>query len=72
MSGRNDLSRTDIESLINEWVIGRNGERDRKIVRRRMIDGILFDALAAEFDLSLDQIKRIVYKRQKEIFKHID
>lgn len=66
-----DYSRTEIESVIDEWVVGKNAERDRKILKRRLIDGICFEPLAEEFDLSVPQIKRIVYKGEEKIFKHI-
>lgn len=66
-----DYSRTEIENAIDEWIIGKNAERDRKILKRRLIDGICFEPLAEEFELSVPQIKRIVYKGEEKIFKHI-
>lgn len=65
---KHDLSRTEIEHLISEWVLN---ERDRKIMSRRLIDGICYEPLAEEFDLSVRQIKNIVYKNEKRILKHI-
>lgn len=61
------LSRTEIECLIDEWIVGRNAERNRKILKRRLIDGILFENLAEEFDLSVTQVKTIVYKGMKRL-----
>ena len=66
-----DLSRSDIELLIHEWIIGQNAERDRQILRRRLFDGITFERLAEEFDLSVRCTKQIVYKGQNKIFRHI-
>jgi hypothetical protein len=66
-----DLSRTEIDLLINEWIIGRNAERDRQILRRRLFDGICFEPLAEEFDLSVRQVKNIVYKSERKIFSHV-
>ena len=66
-----DLCRSDIEYLLHEWIIGRNAERDRAILRRRLFDGITFERLAEEFDLSVRCTKSIVYKGQQKIFKHI-
>ena len=60
------------EYLINQWVIGRNGERDRNILRRKLIIGITFDDLACEFDLSKQRIEQIVYRRLKMLTSHID
>lgn len=62
-----DLSVSEVEHLIDEWIFN---ERDRAILKRRLIDGITFEALAREFDLSVVQVKRIVKKRQPELFKH--
>ena len=63
-----DLSRSQLEHLIDEWIFS---ERDRKILRRRLLDGICYEPLAEEFDLSVRQVKNIVYKNQDKIFKHI-
>ena len=65
-----DLGRSDIDRLIEEWIWGRNAERDRAILRRRLFDGITFERLAEEFDLSVRCTKEIVYKGQNRIFKH--
>lgn len=65
-----DISRSEIERLINEYIVGRNAERDRMILTRRLIDGITYERLAEEFDMSVRQIKNIVYKRQEQIYIH--
>ena len=52
------VSRTEAEGLINEWIFS---ERDRKILRRRLLDGLTFDELSEEFDLSTQRVKVIVY-----------
>lgn len=66
-----DLNRSEIDLLINEWIIGRNAERNRQILRRRLFDGICFEPLAEEFDLSVRQVKNIVYKGERIIFSHL-
>lgn len=66
------ISRTDIETAIDTWIIGRNAERDRKILYRRLIDGIYYEPLAEEFDMSVRQVKRIVYKGSDVIFNHVE
>ena len=63
-----ELSRSQIEHLIDEWIFS---ERDRAILKRRMLDGVLYDALAEEFDLSVRQIKKIVYKSRDKIYSHL-
>ena len=66
-----DLSRTEIEFAINEWIIGKNAERDRKVIRRRLIDGVTFERLAEENELSVSQAKRIVWKWSEIVFRHL-
>ena len=63
-----ELSRSQLETLIDEWIFS---ERDRAILKRRMLDGICFDQLADEFNLSVRQIKNIVYKAKDRLFKHL-
>ena len=69
-SDMHNYSRSEIERLADEWIVGRNAERDRKILKRRLLDGITFDRLAEEFDLSVRQVKNIVYRREDELFCH--
>ena len=61
-------SRTEIETAINEWILN---ERNRAILKRRLLDGICYEPLAEEFGLSVDRIKQIVYKSQTKLFKHL-
>ena len=63
-----ERSRTEIEHLIDEWIFS---ERDRKILKRRLLDGICYEPLAEEFDISVRQIKTIVYRQQERLFKHL-
>ena len=60
-----DMSRTEIEFLIDEWI---HKERDRAILKRRLLDGICYEPLAEEFDLSVRQVKNIVYKAEERLF----
>ena len=66
--GLEDKSRSEIENLIDEWIFS---ERDRAILKRRLLDGICYEPLAEEFDLSVRHVKNIVYKAQERLFKHI-
>jgi len=66
-----DLSRSELENLIDEWIIGNKAQRDRALIKRRLIDGICYEPLAEEFDLSVRQVKNIVYKCEEKIFRHI-
>ena len=63
-----NLSRSEWENLIDQWIFS---ERDRAILKRRLLDGICYEPLAEEFDLSVQQTKSIVYKLQNRLFLKI-
>lgn len=48
-----------------------HSERDRLILSRRLIDGITFEKLAEEFDLSTKAVRIIVHKQETILFRHI-
>jgi DNA-directed RNA polymerase specialized sigma24 family protein len=58
-----------MEHFIDEWIFS---ERDRRILKRRLLDGICYEPLAEEFDLSVRQVKTIVYKQQKIVYQKIE
>lgn len=64
-----NLSRSEMEHFIDEWIFS---ERDRRILKRRLLDGICYEPLAEEFDLSVRQVKTIVYKQQKIVYQKIE
>ena len=66
-----DISRTECDFAIDEWIVGKNAERNRNGIRRRLIDGITFERLAEEHELSVSQVKRIVWKCSEIIFRHL-
>lgn len=64
-----NISNSQISHLIDEWI---KSERDRKILKRRLIDGVCFEPLAEEFELSVRQVKNIVYKSECILIKHLN
>ena len=63
-----NLSRSDWENLIDEWIFN---EREREILKRRLLDGLTFEQLAEEFNYSDKNIQRIIYKGTARLFKKI-
>lgn len=62
-----ELSRTQYEDLILEWIFS---ERDRAITRRKLLDGLTYEQIAEEFDISEVQAKRIVRKSEEVLLRH--
>ena len=59
------MPRSELEYRINEWVLH---ERDRRILYRRLIDGVCLEPLSEEFELSVRQVNRIIHKYENKIF----
>lgn len=65
--------RTQLEHAIGERIVlSLNAERDREIMRRRLVDGAPVEKLTGEFDLTEQRIKAIIDKWYDVIFEHID
>ena len=65
---RYNLPRSEIEFLINQWIFNK---RDREILVDRLLDGLTFERLAEKHNLSVQQVKTIVYKSMNKLEKHI-
>lgn len=63
-----NTSRSEAEYLINEWIFN---VRDRDIVRRRILDGLSFEELSEEFNLSVQRTKAIVYQNIDKLSCHL-
>ena len=63
-----NYTNSQIRDLIAEHI---HSERDRKILERRLIDGITFEKLAEEFDLSVRQTKTIVHRNECVLFRKL-
>lgn len=67
LNGHN-LSKAQVLDLIDSYIFN---ERNRHILRRRLIDGICYEDLAEEFVLSVNQVKTICYKAVETLLLHI-
>lgn len=63
-----NISNSEIDKAISDWI---HNKRNREILHDRLIDGMIFDELSAKYNLSVQQIKTIVYKGKETIFTHI-
>ena len=63
-----EYTNSRIRELIAEVI---HSERDRKILARRLIDGVTFERLAEEQELSVSQVKRIIWKGSEIVFRNL-
>ena len=62
-----EYTNSQILELIGEYI---HSDRDRGILARRLIDGVTFERLADEFEMSPRQIQTIVHKNEAILFRH--
>ena len=63
-----EYTNSQIREIIREHI---HSERDRKILYRRLVDGVCYEPLAEEFEISVSQVKRIIRKNTEILFRHI-
>ena len=63
-----EYTNSEIAEAIDEYI---HSKRDRCVLKSRLIDGICFEPLAEMYDMSVRQIKTIVYKGQDIVFRHV-
>lgn len=54
---------TQMESLIDEYIVGKRAKRDRAILRMYFLDGLTYEEIAENIGMSSVQVGRIVRKQ---------
>lgn len=80
---RTDLNRDQYDHAIDQWILGRNAERDRLILKMYLFEGITYKSMLLRLEkiseemndpsyyIGEDRLKQVVRKRKKELFRHI-
>lgn len=63
-----EYTNSQIKELIEEHIHSR---RDRQVLYLRLVDGLTFEKISEEMDLSVRHTKTIVYKAEEILFKHL-
>ena len=63
-----EYSNSQIRVIIAEYI---HDEKHRKLMCRRMIDNVTLERLAEEFQMSVSQVKRIIWKNSEIVFRHL-
>jgi DNA-directed RNA polymerase specialized sigma24 family protein len=64
-----DISRDEWERTIDQYIFS---ERNRKMLKRKLLDGLTYEALAEEFDLSVQRTKTIISESKTRLFRYIN
>ena len=65
---RFNLSNSEVCYLIDQWI---RNERDRAILKDRLINGLTFERIAEKHDMSVLQTKNIVYKSMEKLVSRL-
>ncbi len=57
-----NITKTELELLIAENIIGFKTARNKAIMHRRLCEGLTYEEFAEEFDMSVMQMKNIIYR----------
>ena len=60
---------SQVKRLIDEWI---HDERHRRILADRLIRGLTYEEISDRNHMSVSQVKRIIYKGQDRVFRHMD
>ena len=63
-----DYSNSEIDAAISEWI---HSERDRVILREKLLCDITYEAIAERHKLDVSTVKRIVYRSRDRLFRKL-
>ena len=64
-----EYTNSQIRELIAEHI---HSIRDRIILEKRLIDGLTYEKIAEDMDMSPRQIKNIIYRNEDILFRKIE
>ena len=63
-----EYTNSQMNNLIDEHI---HNIRNRAILKLRYLDGMTYERIAEELDMSTQQIKTIVYEAQQKLLKYL-
>ena len=62
-----EYTNSRVREIVAEYI---HSERDRMIMIDRLVNNVTIERLSENYDLSVSQVKRIIQKNSRLIFKH--
>ena len=63
-----DYSADNIAAVIDQWI---KHERNRAIMKSKLIDGLTYEQVAEKYDLSVRYTKTLIYSLEMKVFEHL-
>ena len=63
-----EYTNSQIRELIAEHI---HNSVDRKMVYRRLVDGLTFEKISEEFQLDVKTVRKRIHRCEQDLFKHL-
>jgi len=75
-TGENEMnhpsaSKDVILFTMEQWIMGRNAERNRAIFYDHLFRGMTYEQIAEAYDMSARQIQNVIRLCEKKVFPHV-
>ena len=65
------VSKDAIMFAMEQWIIGRNAERNRAIFYDHLFRGLTYEQIAEAYDMSSRQIQNVIRSCEKKVYPHV-
>lgn len=63
-------SKSQLLELIEEWVLGLNADRNKRIIKDKLIEGLTISKIAEKYDLSETRVKTVIRTFKRTVEAH--
>lgn len=67
----NDLTNSQLTNIIDEYVRGFKADRNKSMLKSKLITGMTYEEVAEEYDMSVRQVKYIISNTLQTIVTHL-
>jgi len=65
------VSKDVILSAMEQWIMGRNAERNRAIFYDHLFRGLTYEQIAEAYEMSSRQIQNVIRLCERKVFPHV-
>lgn len=66
-----EASKDAILVAMEQWIMGRNAERNRAIFYDHLFRGLTYEQIAEAYEMSSRQIQNVIRLCEKKVFPHV-
>jgi len=63
-------SKDDVIEAMEQWIMGRNAERNRAIFYDHLFRGLTYEQIAEAYEMSSRQIQNVIRSCERIVFSH--